>query len=173
MENETGQHYHGYVTGIKKATLETRIKKHFKGNAQYKCSIVKNPEIQLRYLFKGTETTKPLVVKDDRKNDSEKMYDRFWQDRLNYKAEVKSRKQKMPDLIPDVTRRCLEDPDVYKERFNMVNIFDKIMIHCKETGRLVPGDHQMIMYIETIMNKEGQSMHLKRARVFEKMSLRN
>lgn len=169
-EGTDNQHYHAYVTGLKKATLDTRIKKHFSGNKLYSCKIVQNAEIQKRYLLKGTEVTKPQVILNTLDVNVEEGWQRFWSDRSNYLIEKKEKKEK-GSLVDVVCQRLLEQEGV-SQRYSVRNIFNEICVYCRDNNKLIPGDHLMIQYIETIkMRNVGlDALEGKYMRIVDRMS---
>lgn len=172
-EGTDNQHYHAYVSGLKKATLDTRIKKHFSGNKLYSCKIVQNSEIQKRYLLKGTEVTKPIVILNSLNVNVEEGWQRFWSDRSNYLIEKKEKKDK-GSLVDVVSQRLLEQTGV-SQRYSVRNIFNEICIYCRDNNKLVPGDHLMIQYIETIkMRNIGlEALEGKFMRIVDRLTVKN
>ena len=99
-EGEGNQHYHCYVKGSHKAKLDTRLKKYFKGNNKYSCKVVKDTVNQCRYLCKGTESEKPVVIMNNINVDVNEEYKRYWQDRIEYKERVKKEKKGKVSIVP-------------------------------------------------------------------------
>lgn len=170
-----GQHYHCYVKDIKKATLDTRLKKFFRGNKQYSCKVVRECDNQLRYLCKGEEKSLPVIILNQLDVNIVEEYKRFWSDRKNYVESVKEKKKKNKSVIDSVCQRLQETRGDATDRqlYSIRNIFNVILEVCKSEERLVPDDFMMIKYIETVKLRGGIDLEDKLMRITEKMSVRN
>lgn len=165
------QHYHGYVEKIKKNTLDTRLKKCFKGNKQYSCKVVKDTILQKRYLCKGdSETIAPVVIINTLEVDIVKENKEFWLDRSIYLEKKKESGTKAKSFIDRVFQRLQEVPQT-PQLYSIRSIINTIINMCVEEGKLIPGDYLMISYIETIQARSGCDMELKTRRIIDKMAV--
>lgn len=171
-EDEAGdnQHYHCYVKGSRKYKLDTRLKKYFKGNQQYSCKIVKDKEMQCRYLCKGTESEKPIVIMNNIGVDVNEEYRKYWYDRVEYKERMKVQKKNKKAMIERVEEMIKVQDQRDSRLYSIGNIFNVIMEVCKRDGDLVPDDFLCIKYIETVRLRGGSDMSNKYDRIVDRMS---
>lgn len=170
-EGEEGQHYHMYVTGIKYQTLCSRIKKYFNGNRQYSAIKVRNPENQLTYLCKGTEISYPIVVENTLGVNVKLRWKKFWCDRKAFVDLVKKKKERNKDFKTQILEAVRDTKGELGSTYTSYrNIYLIILKLCREFDRLIPGDYQMIMYIEYVKVQEGDyELADKFARVMNKL----
>lgn len=157
-ENEH-QHYHMYIKGLRYETLVSRLKKYFKGNDQYSCKKVTNPELQLRYIFKGTEFAKPVVIHNGLEVDVEEQYKLFWTDRQVYNEIKKDKKKSLEDFKMRLYKKVIENLENKSEEqiYSIKNIVTHAMAMCREEVKLPPSDHLMFSYIEFVRNMGNQN----------------
>lgn len=170
-EGTPEQHYHAYVSGINYHTLCGRLKKYFSGNKQYSCRKVQNPDMQRRYLCKGTEVCKPLVICNSLGVDVDEGYRKFWSDREEYKAKVKAKVKSDAEFKRQLLQ-CVLDTKGQMEQHQYLsirNIFDVCIALCREMGKLPPGDYLMIQYIEYVKMMCGDNLEDKYRRILTKM----
>lgn len=164
MVGKDEQHYHGYCTGMKEQTLRSRLKKHFNGNKQYKVSLVKDKELQLRYIFKGTQEHRAYVIVNTFSIDPDEARAKYWQDRADYEATKKDapvQKQKFMDALQ---QRCKE-----KGYYQTVDVAREVFKLTDEMGKLIPTDTVLQMYVETVIYRQVGSLDNKIDRLLYKM----
>lgn len=171
------QHYHAYVQGIKKATLDTRVKKLYKGNGQYSNRVCKEPENQLRYLFKGTEETLPVVLVNTLELNVEEKWKEFWEQRKAYKEVKKEALKRQMSFVKQLyevirAKQIATDSSRCASTINIVRAALKLSI---ELDKLPPTDNQMIQYVEYIQLKLdcGNVTQNKIERIVERLQTRN
>lgn len=167
---QSGKHYHALVLDVRKATLESRLKKFFKGNQQYSCVIAKDNSEVIRYICKGTVDTKPVIVQNDLDVDIDLSYSEYWRinKSLGSKKERKSKRDSFIDKVTERYEKIREDPD----NISLYQIFECIFQQCKDDDKLIPGDQLCIQYAETIAFRLNGSLEYKKHRMYEKMQMR-
>lgn len=150
-KNQPSQHYHGYIKGIAHETLKKRIQKRYPGgNKVQKCTPVKDPERQLRYLFKGaSEKEQPLIIFNDIVEDVEKENKQYWLE-VNAVKEIKKKTKKSGiGFKEELLKLCKETyPGV--TYISLERIVRLALDLSKESACLPPNDYNMQSYIEYV-----------------------
>lgn len=173
------QHYHAYVQGIKKATLDTRVKKLYKGNDQYSNRVCKEPENQLRYLFKGTKEDQPCILVNTLDINVEEKWKEYWQQRKAYqeikKESLKRQMTFVQQLLVNVQEKITQkESGVYGSTVNIIRAAMELSL---ERDVLPPNDNRMLEYVEYVQlrieDRKMTTVENKIYRVVERLIPRN
>lgn len=156
MEGTAAQHFHGIIYGINRKTLESRIKKYYKGNKEFSINVIKDMKFQRGYIFKGDNNcidnydNNPKIIYNSEGLDifpeEEKKY--YWTE-LKLR-QIKNSSKDFKNLILNKVK-LKYDQNINKSFIDLKMVVNEIIDTSKELGKLPPSDYLCISYYEYIL----------------------